>query len=389
MTDLFSPLKIGHLTLPNRIVMAPLTRCRADRGHAPHALNATYYAQRAGSGLIVSEATQISQQGQGYPGTPGIYSPQQVAGWRLVTDAVHAAGGHIFAQLWHVGRTSHNAFQSGGAAPVSSSAVARAGECILPDGSKAPYPTPHALGIDEIRAVIADYRHAAACALEAGFDGVELHGANGYLPDQFLRDGVNHRIDEYGGSIPNRARFHLEATQALLDVWGPGRVGVRLSPSGVFGEMRDSNPRATFSHLIEAFNDHPLAYLHVMEAMEGDLKHGPESVPGYEAIPVSFFKAKTRHPVITNAGFNFDKGRQYVREGWADAIAYGTPYIANPDLTERFRLMASGHTDVPLNPPDPATFYYGGQGPMERGYTDYPTLADVRVQTSRRAVAKV
>jgi len=368
--------------------MAPCTRCRAHPGGVPHALNARYYAQRASAGLLISEATQISQQGQGYRNTPGIFTPEQIAGWRLVTTAVHAAGGRIFCQLWHVGRVSHNAYQPGGGPPVSSSPAPKTGQCTLPDGSKSAYPVPHALTIPEIRGVLADYRHASRCALDAGFDGVELHGANGYLLDQFLRDGVNARTDEYGGGIAARARFHLEAAQALVDVWGPGRVGVRLSPSGSFGDMRDSDPRGTFGHLVAAFDALPLAYLHIMEIMAADLKPGPEQAVADQPIPVDFFKPLTRHPVITNSGFTFDKGNDYIRRGHADAIAYGVAYIANPDLVERFRAVADGHRDIPLNVPDPKTYYWHGAGPMESGYTDYPTLASLQADNPSRAVVR-
>lgn len=365
MSTLFSPITLGPYTLPNRVFMAPCTRCRADGDRAQRALNAEYYAQRASAGLIISEATQISQVGIGYPGTPGMHTETQVAGWKLVTDAVHAKGGRIFAQLWHCGRISHNAFQPGGAAPVSSSAIAKVGEVMLPDYTKAPYPTPRALTIDEIRATFADYRHAAECALRAGFDGVELHGANGYLPDQFLRDGVNHRTDEFGGSIENRAKFHIEATRALIDVWGPRRVGVRLSPCGTFNDMKDSDPKATFGYLITKLGGMDLAYLHIMEAMDGDNRHGAATIPNYETIPVSYFRPMFRGTLITNSGFTFDKATAYIKEGWADAVAFGTAFIANPDLPERFRRGA------PLNTPDPSTFYTPG----EKGYTDYPYLS--------------
>lgn len=376
-TTLFSPLTIGAMTLPNRIVLAPMTRCRAGEHGVAHEVMAEYYCQRAAAGLMITEATQISPSGRGYPGTPGIHSDAQVAGWKVVTDAVHRAGGRIYAQLWHVGRVSHNAYQPGGLAPVSASAVGKSGNCTLPDGSQAPYPTPRALTIDEIRRVMEDYRRAAENAVRAGFDGVELHGANGYLPDQFLRDGVNRRTDEYGGSIENRARFHLEATRTLVDVWGPGRVAVRLSPSGTFNDMRDSNPRATFGYLVKAFDELPLAFLHIMEAMEKDLTHGKEIDSGYEAIPVGEFKRLTRHPVITNAGFTFEKGQQYLARGDADGVAYGIPFLANPDLVERFRRMADGHGDVPLNAPDFATFYQFGDKGLRSGYTDYPTLKEL------------
>ncbi|MGE3107440.1 MAG: alkene reductase [Phycisphaerales bacterium] len=368
MPDLFSPLDCGSLRLPNRILMAPCTRCRAGTGNAPTALNARYYAQRASAGLLITEATQVCPEGAGYPNTPGMYSAEQVAGWRLVTDAVHAAGGRIFAQLWHVGRVSHGAYQPGGAAPVSSWAAAKSGQVTLPDYSSAPYPTPRALETDEVPKVIEQFRHGARCAKEAGFDGVELHGANGYLPDQFLRDGVNRRSDRYGGSIEHRARFHLEAAEALCEVFGAGRVGVRLSPSGTFNDMRDSTPRETFGYLVSKLGEMNLAYLHIMEAMESDLKHGREIDAGYEPIPVSFFRPLFKGTLITNAGFSFEKATTYIKEGWADAVAFGVMFIANPDLPDRFRRLAAGETNVTFNTPDPATFYTGG----EKGYTDYP-----------------
>ncbi len=368
MPDLFTPLKLGRVTLPNRVLMAPCTRCRAGPGCAPTALNATYYAQRASSGLLITEATQISPSGQGYPNTPGMHTEAQVAGWKLVTDAVHAAGGRIFAQLWHVGRVSHNAYQPGNAAPVSSSAVTLEGHCTLPDFSSQPHPQPQALTLDGIAGVMRDYRLAAQCALRAGFDGVELHGANGYLPDQFLRDSVNQRTDHYGGSIANRCRFHLEATNVLCEVWGADRVGVRLSPSGTFNHMRDADPRGTFSHLVRAYSGMGLAYLHIMEAMESDLKHGTSN-PTYQPIPVSVLRPLYDGVIVTNSGFTFEKATTYLREGWADAVAFGIPFIANPDLPARFARMAKGQV-TPLNTPDPSTFYGG----TERGYTDYPAL---------------
>lgn len=367
MPDLLTPLALGPHTLKNRVILAPMTRCRAGAGYAPTALNAAYYAQRAGGGLLITEATQISQVGMGYPNTPGIYSDAQVAGWKLVTSAVHKARGLIYAQLWHVGRSSHNAFQPGGAPPVSSSAIAKSGECTLPDFTKAPFPVPHALTIDEIRATIADYRHAAECALKAGFDGVELHGANGYLPDQFLRDGVNQRTDQYGGSIENRARFHLEAAKALIDVWGPARVGVRLSPSGTFNDMRDSRPHATFGYLVKALDALNVGYLHIMEAAESDRKHAKELDPAYEPIPISYFRPMYRGVLIANSGFTYQKAQDYLAAGHADAVAFGVPFLANPDLPERFQRFGAA---APLNTPDPSTFYMPG----EKGYTDYPAL---------------
>lgn len=364
MPDLFTPITVGPYTLPNRVFMAPCTRCRADADLAQGPLNALYYAQRAGAGLIITEATQISQAGIGYPGTPGIHTEMQVAGWKLVTDAVHAKGGRIFAQLWHCGRVSHHAFQPGGAAPLSSSATTKPGLVTLPDYSKVPYPTAKEMTVDDIRATMADYRHAAERAMRAGFDGVELHGANGYLPDQFLRDGVNRRNDTYGGSIENRARFHIEATRALAEVWGASRVGVRLSPSGTFGDVRDSDPKATFGYVVKTLGAMGLAYLHIMEAMEGDGRNDGKPIEGYESIPASYFRPMFKGTLITNAGFTKEKAEAYIREGWADAVAFGVAFIANPDLPERFRRGAA------LNTPDPATFYTPG----EKGYTDYPFL---------------
>jgi N-ethylmaleimide reductase len=362
--NLLSPVTIGRHELRNRVVFAPCTRCRADAETAPHALNALYYRQRASMGLIISEATQINQQGQGYPRTPGIHSEAQVKGWKLVTDAVHEAGGLIYCQLWHVGRVSHAAYQPGGALPLCSSATPRSAKVMLPDGSMDEAPTPKAMTIDEIRSTIADYRTAASNALRAGFDGVELHGANGYLPDQFLRDGVNTRTDEYGGSIERRARFMLEAAAAIRDVTGADRMGIRLSPSGVFNDMRDSNPRATFEYVARALDSMKPAFLHITEAQESDIRHGLQTVPGYEALSASFFRPMIKCPLMTNGGFTLERANEYLREGWADLISFGVAAIANPDLVERFR------TASPLNTPDPSTFYGGG----EKGYTDYPFL---------------
>lgn len=358
MIDLFSPLKLGPYTLPNRIFMAPLTRCRAAPGGVPHALNATYYAQRASAGLILSEATCICPEAVGYPSVPGLWNDEQVAGWRTVTDAVHSAGGHIFAQLWHVGRVSHSSFQPEGVMPVAPSAISFPGKIQTPNG-ELPRETPRALETDEIPGVIETYRGAAKNALAAGFDGVELHGANGYLPDQFLRTATNQRTDRYGGSVENRARFHLEATQALIDVWGRERVGVKLSPSGVFNGMSDHDPPATFGYLIQELNKLGIAYLHITEAMESDLKHGATN------YPIALFRPLFERVLITNAGFTFEKAQRYLAEGTADAVAFGALFIANPDLPRRFQ--GGG----PFNQPNPSTYYGGG----ERGYTDYPALA--------------
>ena len=369
MPTLFDPIKLGPVSLPNRVLMAPMTRCRAGAGGVQGPMNAEYYRQRAGAGLIVTEATQVAPEGRGYPSTPGIHTPEQVAGWRLVTDAVHKAGGRIYAQLWHVGRVSHSGYQPDGGLPVSSSAVPMTGTVTLQDGSSQPRVAPRALETAQIPGVIDQFRHGARCALEAGFDGVELHGANGYLPDQFLRDGVNQRTDRYGGSAENRARFHLEATQALIDVWGAPRVGVRLSPSGTFNQMQDSNPRQTFGHLVRELDNLRVGYIQIMEAAESDIRHGRESIPGYQPIPVSFFRPLYRGVLIVNTGFTFEKAQNYLKQGWADAVAFGSSFLASPDLPERFRRIAAGNL-VPLNTPDPTTFYGGGA----RGYTDYPFL---------------
>ncbi|MFA6045618.1 MAG: alkene reductase [Phycisphaerales bacterium] len=359
MTDLFTPLQVGDVSVPNRVWMAPLTRCRAGEGNAPTALNAKYYSQRAGAGLIITEATQIGPTGQGYPFTPGMYSPAQRDGWKLVTQAVHAAGGRIFAQLWHVGRVSHPDYQPGGALPLAPSAIGQPGETRTLAGKK-PNVTPRAMTEVDIRERIAEYSHAAKVAKDAGFDGVELHGANGYLPDQFLRDGTNHRTDSYGGSIANRARFMLEAVDALVGVWGAGRVGVRLSPSGRFNTMEDSTPRETFGHVVRELAARNIAYAHIMERTMID--EAPK-----DEIPVSFFRPLFPGVIVTNGGFTFDKATAYIKEGWADAIAFGVPYIANPDLAQRFQKLGS---KAPLNTPRPDTFYGGTQ----EGYTDYPAM---------------
>ena len=353
MATLFDPIKIGDVELKNRMVMAPLTRSRAAAGFVPGPLAPLYYAQRASAGLIISEATQIMQQGQGYFNTPGIYTPEQVAGWRKVTDAVHEKQGKIFLQLWHVGRISHSSFQPDGKMPVAPSAVAAAGEVRTAGGEKVPYEIPHALTIDEIQEVIAQYGRAAEMAKEAGFDGVEVHAANSYLIDQFLRDGVNQRTDEYGGSVQNRARFLLEATAAVVEVWGSGRVGVRLSPRAETENLKDSDPIQTFGYAADALNRFSLAYLHTREPIVTD---------GTEVTP---YLRKTFHgPLIINQQFTKETAGIAIESGAADLVAFGVPYIANPDLVERFQQNA------PLNEPDQTTFYGGG----EHGYTDYPAL---------------
>lgn len=354
---LFSPVKLGPYTLPNRIVMAPLTRNRAGAGNVPGPMNAIYYAQRASAGLLIAEATQVSPQGMGYASTPGIHSAEQVAGWQLVTDAVHARGGKIFLQLWHVGRISHPSLQPDGTLPVAPSAIAAAGEAMTYEGPQ-PFITPRALETQEIPGIVDQFRLGAEKAQAAGFDGVEIHGANGYLLDQFLRDGTNKRTDHYGGAIENRARLHLEVTEAVVDVWGADRVGIRLSPSGTFNSMSDSNPKATFGYLVDALNRFGLAYLHLLEASEGDLRNGGTSVP------TTYFRQIFRGLLMTNGGYDREKAEAVIAAGEADLVSFGTLYIANPDLPERFQLNA------PLNEPDPASFYGGD----EKGYTDYPAL---------------
>jgi N-ethylmaleimide reductase len=357
--DAFSPFRLGPLSLPNRIVMAPMTRNRAGNGNAPTALNATYYAQRASAGLIISEATQISPQGLGYPGTPGIHNAEQIAGWKLVTDAVHAAGGRIFLQLWHVGRISHPSLQPGGALPVAPSAIAPTGQAWTLDGMK-PYVTPHALTVAEIAGIVEDYRRGAAHARQAGFDGIELHGANGYLVDQFLRDKSNQRTDRYGGSALNRARFLIEITEALLGEWDAAHVGVRLSPTNPFNDMGDSNPAATFSAAVGELNRLNLGYLHIIEPGEGD------SVPAGDVPNLGFFRRLWHGPLMANKGYDVARANAALRDGTADLISFATLYLANPDLPERLRRGG------PFNAAERKTFYGGGAA----GYTDYPALAD-------------
>ena len=358
MTTLLSPIQLGPLALPNRIFMAPLTRCRASEGHVPNDLNVEYYTQRASAGLIISEATSVSPSGYGYPNTPGIHTEAQVAGWKKITSEVHAKGGHMYLQLWHVGRISHPAYQEDGTQPVAPSSIKPKGQ-VFTGTAMEEYVTPRALETSEIPGIVAEYVHGARLAKEAGFDGVEIHNANGYLLDQFLRDGTNNRGDEYGGSVQNRARLTLEVTEAVVGVWGADRVGIRLSPGGVFNDMHDSNPLATFGHLLEELNAFHLAYAHITQVTAQDIAHGAkEGVGPRELRP--FWKGA----IVSAGGFNWETGNKALTEGWADAIAFGVPFIANPDLPERFRRNAT------LNAPDEASFYGG----TEKGYTDYPAL---------------
>jgi N-ethylmaleimide reductase len=352
--NLFTPLQLGPYPLPNRIVLAPLTRNRAGEGNVPQAMNAEYYRQRASGGLLISEASQISPQGVGYPATPGIHSEAQVAGWRQVTDAVHAAGGHMFLQLWHVGRISHPSLQPDSALPVAPSAIQPAGEAVTYEGMQ-PFVTPRALETDEIAGIVADYAQATQNAKAAGFDGVEIHAANGYLLDQFLRDGTNQRTDEYGGSLENRCRFLREVIEAVIDAWASDCVGIRLSPENSFNDIRDSNPQQTFNYVIEQLNPYRLAYLHVVE---GDMLTGDRTLD-YRALRDSF-----NGPYMANNGYDYARAAQAVANGEADLVSFGKLYIANPDLPERFAKGAA------LNEPDESTFYGGD----EHGYTDYPSL---------------
>lgn len=360
MTNLLSPIDIGPLKLKNRVFMAPLTRCRAGPGSVPHELNAEYYAQRAGAGLIVSEATQISQEGQGYPNTPGIYSPEQVAGWKLVTDAVHKAGGKIVCQLWHVGRVSHNVFQPGGAQPVAPSAIANRGMARLPDGSKVPHPTPRALEAHEIPRIVSEYRAAAANAKAAGFDGVQLHAANSYLLEQFLRDSSNKRTDRFGGSIENRSRFLLDTVEAIIDVWGRELVGVRLSPSGWSAEFTDSTPRETYSHVVRELDTLGVGWLEIREADSDSIAAGS---PGF---PIGYFRPLFQGILVANTGYTRQRADEAIGRGDCDAVAFGKLFISNPDLVERFRCGAS------TSPWDAQTFYPSHGAVLARGYTDYP-----------------
>jgi N-ethylmaleimide reductase len=356
--DIFSPFKLGPLMLPNRVVMAPMTRNRAGPGNSPGPLNATYYAQRASAGLIVTEATQVSPQGVGYPGTPGIHGAAQVAGWKGVTEAVHAAGGRIFLQLWHVGRISHPSLQPDGALPVAPSAIAPAGQAMTGDGLK-PFVTPRALETAEIAGIVEDYRRGARNARAAGFDGVELHGANGYLIDQFLRDGSNRRADRYGGSAANRMRFLIEAIEAVVAEWGADRVGVRLSPTNPFNDMTDSNPAATFAAAVGELDRFGLAYLHVVEPVAGD------PVPAGEMPDIAFFRRLWRGALMGNKGYDLARANAAIRARLADLISFAALFLANPDLPARFRRGG------PFNPPDRKTFYGGAAA----GYTDYPAIA--------------
>ena len=357
-SPLFQPIKVGAIDLANRVVMAPLTRSRALKGDIPRPSAATYYAQRASAGLIVTEATQVSWTAKGYAFTPGIFTEEQVQAWRAVTEAVHDKGGKIVVQLWHVGRISHPSLQPGHAKPLAPSAVTPKGQAFTETGFQ-PHEEPRALEVEEIRGIVADFAHAASMARKAGFDGVEVHGANGYLIDQFLRDGSNKRTDLYGGSIENRTRFLFEVLEAVTQAIGGDRTGLRLSPVTPANDSSDSNPFPLFQHAIEGLNRFNLAYLHMVEGATG----GPRDVMpdfDFQALRRAF-----RGPYMANNGYDFAMADAALREGRADLIAFGRPFIANPDLVERLRAGA------PLATPQRETFYGGD----EHGYTDYPPLA--------------
>ena len=358
IASLFQPLDLGSIPLQNRIVMAPLTRGRAGIERVPNDLMLEYYTQRISAGLIITEATQISEQAAGWTETPGIHTTEQVKGWQKITDAVHKKGGKIFLQLWHTGRASHPDFQANGATPVSASAVKPAGEVHVPSGKK-PYVTPRPLETEEIPTVVQQYVDATKRAQEAGFDGVEIHAANGYLIDQFLRDCTNQRTDAYGGSIENRARFMLEVTEAVVNTWSPDKVGIRLSPTNPFNDMRDRDPVAVFTYAAEALNQFNLVYLHVLEALPG---HMLANDIGERVAP--HMRRAFKGTFMINGGYDALTGAAAIDNGETDLIAYGVPFIANPDLPERFSRSA------PLNEADPSTFYSQGA----KGYTDYPAL---------------
>ena len=372
-SHLFSPLQVGELQLAHRVVLAPLTRMRSTQpGDVPNALNAAYYGQRASKGgLLITEATQISRQGKGYPAAPGIHSAGQVEGWKLVTEAVHAKGGLIFLQLWHVGRISHSSLHPETGLPVSASAIAPADGkmAFTAEFKQVPFETPRALELDELPGIVADYKRAAENAKAAGFDGVEIHSANGYLLDQFLEDKTNHRTDAYGGSIENRARLLLEVVEAVTSVWGKGRVGVRLSPFGAFSDMGDSDPETHFSYVLEKLSQRGIAYAHLVEPRVGSAGSG-DPIDDSKPRTSHIFRKAFKGVLISAGGYTAAAADETVADGYADAVAFGRLFIANPDLPERFR------ADAPLNTPDRRTFYGG----TETGYTDYPALD--RVETT-------
>jgi N-ethylmaleimide reductase len=357
-SKLFEPYKLGPITVPNRLVMAPLTRNRAVAGMVPSPLAVEYYGQRASAGLLITEASQISQQGQGYQDTPGIYSKEQVVGWRKVTERVHARGGRIFIQIWHVGRISHTSLQPNNGAPVGPSAIRAKGKTFV-GGIFTDISEPRALSLEEIPGIIDGFRRAAANAIEAGFDGVEIHGANGYLLDQFAKNGANKRNDEYGGSIENRARLMLEVAKAVASEAGPERTGIRISPVTPANDISDTNPQPLFEYIVDHLNALKLVYIHVIEGATG----GPRDIAPFD---YGSLRKRFDGAYIANNGYDFALADKVIAADEADLIAFGKPFIANPDLVERLKRGA------PLNVPDKATFYGGGA----KGYTDYPVLSE-------------
>jgi N-ethylmaleimide reductase len=378
---LFSPLRLGPYQLKHRVVLAPLTRMRAAQpGNVPNELNAEYYAQRASNGgLLVTEATQVSPRGQGYPATPGIHSPEQIAGWKRITQAAHDKGSLIFLQLWHVGRISHPSHQPGGGLPVAPSPVRPKGNALTATWQQLPFETPRELSLSEIPSIVEEYRAGARNALAAGFDGVELHGANGYLIDQFLRDGVNKRTDRYGGSFENRSRFLLEVLDAVSEVFGADRVGIRLSPFGAFNDMHDSNPSALFAHILRELAQKKVAYVHLIEARQDEELHAAAPVNSGAAPTAAHFRPYFPGVLIGAGGYTRESANEATALGIVDAVAFGRQFIANPDLPRRLELGTE------LNPYDRGTFYGGS----EKGYTDYPALENAPRQRSQRSEAQL
>ena len=370
MTSLFDPITIGDIALSNRVAMAPLTRNRSP-GAVPNDLNMTYYEQRATAGLLITEGTPITQQGQGYAQVPGLYTPEAIAGWRNVTDAVHAAGGHIVAQIWHVGRISHTSLQPNGGKPVAPSAItAKSKTYIIGDdgnGAFAETSEPRALELSEIPGILEDYRKGARAAIDAGFDGVEIHAANGYLIDQFLRSNTNQRTDAYGGSIENRTRFAVEVVKAVADEIGAGRTGIRISPVTPANDAFDADPQPLFNLLVEKLAAFNLAFIHVVEGATGgprDFQQG-DTAFDWQALHAAYKAAGGKAAWMVNNGYDRAMAIEAVESGKADMVSFGKPFIANPDFVRRLKENAA------LNEPDKNTFYGGGAA----GYTDYPVMA--------------
>ncbi|MDH5572432.1 MAG: alkene reductase [Gammaproteobacteria bacterium] len=353
--SILDPVVIGDLQLANRIAMAPMTRNRADTDNVPTPMMVEYYRQRASAGLIITEGTPVSPQGIGYPAVPGMYNQSQVEAWKKIIKAVHEKDGKIFPQLWHVGRISHSSLQPDNKLPVAPSAIAAQGEAVTYEGMKT-FEVPHALTVDEIQSIVKDFAHAASLAKEAGFDGVELHAANGYLIDQFLRDATNKRTDEYGGSLENRTRFLLEVINAVAQVWPENRIGVRLSPINEFNSMADSEPDSLFNYVVSQLNKYALAYLHVVEV---DMTCSNKTGFNFKKLRENYHGL-----YMANGGYTHERAEQAIRSEQADLVSIGIPYIANPDLVERFANSAE------LNEADQSTFYGGN----EQGYLDYPLM---------------